>query len=32
MDCDALQDEQWERIKGVVSGGTKGNRGPRTDN
>ena len=32
MDCDALRDDQWERIKGFVPGGTKGKRGPRTDN
>lgn len=32
MDCGALRDDQWERIKGFVPGGTKGKRGPRTDN
>ena len=32
MDCDALRDDQWERIRGFVPGGTKGKRGPRTDN
>ncbi|MDQ0504155.1 hypothetical protein QOZ94_000929 [Xanthobacter agilis] len=32
MDCDALRDDQWERIKSFVPGGTKGKRGPRTDN
>ncbi|WP_374828673.1 IS5 family transposase [Brucella daejeonensis] len=32
MDCDALRDDQWDRIKGFVPGGTKGKRGPRTDN
>ena len=32
MDSDALRDDQWERIKGFVPGGTKGRRGPRTDN
>ncbi|WP_156938253.1 transposase, partial [Mesorhizobium sp. WSM3626] len=32
MDCDALREDQWERIKGFVPGGTKGKRGPRTDN
>src|SRR3546814_13492233 len=32
MDCDALRDDQWERIKGFVPGGTKGKRGPRTNN
>ena len=32
MDVDALRDDQWDRIKGFVPGGTKGKRGPRTDN
>ncbi|WP_155773475.1 IS5 family transposase [Rhizobium leguminosarum] len=32
MDCDALRDDQWERIRGFVPGGTKGKRGPRTNN
>lgn len=32
MDCDALRDDQRERIKGSVPGGTKGKRGHRTDN
>jgi transposase len=32
MDCDAVRDDQWERIKGFVPGGRKGKRGPRTDN
>ena len=32
MDCDILRDDQWERIKGFVPGGTKGKRGPRTNN
>ena len=32
MYCDALRDDQWERIKGFVPGGTKGKRGPRADN
>jgi transposase len=32
MDCDALRDDQWERIKGFVPGGTRGKRGPRTNN
>lgn len=32
MDCDALRDDQWERIKAFVPGGTKGKRGPRTNN
>jgi transposase len=32
MDVDGLRDDQWERIKGFVPGGTRGKRGPRTDN
>jgi transposase len=32
MDCDALRDDQWERIKDCVPGGTNGKRGPRTNN
>lgn len=32
MDWDALRDDQWERIKGFVPGGTRGKRGPRTNN
>jgi transposase len=32
MGIDELRDDQWERIKGFVPGGTKGRRGPRTDN
>ena len=32
MDCDALRDDQWERIKDFVPGGRKGKRGPRTNN
>lgn len=32
MDCDALRDDQWERVKSFVAGGTKGKRGPRTNN
>ena len=31
MDCDALRDDQWERLKEFVPGGRKGKRGPRTD-
>ncbi|NKM00921.1 IS5/IS1182 family transposase, partial [Rhizobium leguminosarum bv. viciae] len=27
MDCDALRDDQWERIRGFVPGGAKGKRG-----
>ena len=32
MDIDALRDDQWDRIKGFLPGGTKGKRGPRTNN
>ena len=32
MDCDALRDDQWERIKEFVPGGRKGKRGPRANN
>jgi transposase len=32
MDCDVLRDDQWERLKGLVPGGSKGKRGPRTNN
>ena len=32
MDCDALRDDQWERLKEFVPGGRKGKRGPRCDN
>lgn len=32
MDCDALRDDQWERLREFVPGGRKGKRGPRTDN
>ncbi|MBN9984955.1 IS5 family transposase [Rhizobium laguerreae] len=32
MECDALRDDQWERIRGFVPGGTRGKRGPRTNN
>ena len=32
MDCDALRDDQWERLEGFVPGGRKGKRGPRSDN
>lgn len=32
MDIDALRDDEWERLKGHMPGGTKGKRGPRTDN
>ena len=30
MDCDALRDDQWGRIKGFVPGGAKSKRDPRT--
>lgn len=32
VEVDGLGDDQWERVKGFVPGGTKGKRGPRTDN
>ena len=32
MDCDALRDDQWERLKDFFPGGRRGKRGPRTDN
>jgi transposase len=32
MNCDALGDDQWERIKGFIPGGARGKRGPRTNN
>jgi transposase len=32
MDCDALRDDQWERLEEFVPGGRKGKRGPRSDN
>jgi transposase len=32
VDCDALGDDQLERLKAFVPGGRKGKRGPRTDN
>jgi transposase len=32
MDCDELRHDQWERLKDLAPGGTKGRRGPRTDN
>jgi transposase len=32
MDCDALRDDQWERLREFVPGGREGKRGPRTDN
>ena len=32
MDCDALRDDQWDRIESFVPGGRKGKRGPRSNN
>lgn len=32
MNCDALGDDQWERLQHFVPGGRKGKRGPRTNN
>lgn len=32
MSCDRLRDDQWERLKGLMPGGTRGRRGPRTNN
>jgi transposase len=32
MSSDALRDDQWERLKGFLPGGTRGKRGPRTNN
>jgi hypothetical protein len=32
VDCDALRDDQWERLEAFVPGGRKGKRGPRTNN
>jgi transposase len=32
MTCDALRDDQWERLREFVPGGRKGKRGPRTNN
>src|ERR1700735_477668 len=29
VNCDALRDDQWERLEAVVPGGRKGKRGPR---
>lgn len=31
MTCDELRDDQWGRPKDLMPGGTKGRRGPRTD-
>lgn len=32
VDVDALRDDQWERLRDLVPGGRKGQRGPRCDN
>src|SRR5215212_12264769 len=32
VDPDALRDDQWERIKNLISGGRRGQRGPRCNN
>ena len=32
MDCDALREDPWERLREFAPGGRKGKRGPRTDN
>lgn len=32
MTCDALRDDQWERLEEFVPGGRKGKRGPRSNN
>lgn len=32
MDVDVLRDDQWERLKFYIAGGSKGKRGPRSDN
>jgi len=32
VDADRLTDEQWGRLRGLMPGGCKGKRGPRTDN
>lgn len=32
VDPDALRDNQWERIKHLIPGGRRGQRGPRCDN
>lgn len=31
-DPDLLRDDQWDRIKDLIPGGSKGKRGPRSDN
>src|SRR6202041_256318 len=32
VNCDALRDDQWERLEAFVPGERKGKRGPRTNN
>ena len=32
MTIDHLRDDQWDRVKSFMPGGTKGRRGPRTNN
>jgi transposase len=32
VDPDALRDDQWARIKDLIPGGRRGQRGPRCDN
>lgn len=32
MNCDALRDDQWARLAPLVPGGSKGKRGPRSNN
>ncbi|MBI5011422.1 MAG: IS5/IS1182 family transposase, partial [Methylocystis sp.] len=32
MDCDALRDDQWERLTDFVPGGRRGKRGSRANN
>ena len=32
MSMDAVRDDQWDRLKPLLPGGSKGKRGPRTNN
>ena len=32
MNRDRLRHDRWDRLKDLMPGGTKGRRGPRTDN
>jgi transposase len=32
LTIDELRDDQWERLKDFIPGGSKGKRGPRSDN